>query len=69
MCHGKPCIREMRIPVSFVLDLVASGMTIKEILEDYPYLEEDDIKQCLKYASFLANERVIEFASAAEVSA
>jgi len=50
-CGGKPCIRNMRIRVKDVLDMLASGMTNQEILEDYPYLEEQDIKAVLMYAS------------------
>lgn len=51
ICHGKPCIRHMRFPVEMVVDLLSSGMTSEEILEDYPSLENDDIKACLMYAS------------------
>jgi uncharacterized protein (DUF433 family) len=50
-CGGKPCIRNMRIRVADVLDMLASGMTHKEILEDFPYLEEDDITAVLSYAA------------------
>jgi len=48
--NGKPCIRGMRITVSIVLNLLASGMSKAEILDDYPYLEPEDIEQCLLYA-------------------
>ena len=48
---GQPCVRGMRIPVSLVVDLVATGMTNAEILEAYPYLEEDDIRQCLRFGA------------------
>ena len=50
-CGGKPCIRNLRIRVTDVLDMLASGMTHREILEDYPYLEEDDISAVLTYAA------------------
>ncbi|PCI70636.1 MAG: hypothetical protein COB26_03920 [Piscirickettsiaceae bacterium] len=50
-CGGKPCIRNMRIRVMDVLDMLASGMTHKEILEDFPYLVEDDITAVLSYAA------------------
>jgi len=50
-CGGKPCIRNMRIRVKDVLDMLASGMTNQEILEDYPYLEAQDIKAVLSYAA------------------
>ena len=48
-CGGRPCIRHMRIRVKDILDLLASGATTAEILEDYPYLEADDIKAALEY--------------------
>ncbi|MEO6630527.1 MAG: DUF433 domain-containing protein [Mucilaginibacter sp.] len=54
--NGKACIRGMRITVSIVLNLLANGMTKAEILEDYPYLESEDIDQCLNYAAYLAEE-------------
>ncbi len=47
---GKPSIRNMRIPVEMVLDLLAAGMSQKEILEDYPDLEVEDIQACLVYS-------------------
>ena len=48
---GKPCIRGMRILVYDVLDYLASGMTIEEIVDDLPYLTETDIRACLAYAA------------------
>jgi len=48
---GKPCIRGLRISVSDVLDYLASGMTITEILKDFPDLTENDIKACLSFAA------------------
>ena len=50
-CGGRPCIRDMRIRVSDVLDMLAGGMTEAEILADFPYLEPDDVRACLAYAS------------------
>jgi uncharacterized protein (DUF433 family) len=50
VCHGKPCVRHMRWPVEVVLDLVASGMTIDEIIEDHPELEREDIIACREQA-------------------
>jgi uncharacterized protein (DUF433 family) len=47
ICFGKPCIRGHRIWVSLILDFMASGMNIKEILEQYPGLEKDDILACI----------------------
>ena len=48
---GKPCIRGMRITVYDVLSYLASGMTYAEILEDFPYLTQEDILACLSYAA------------------
>jgi len=48
---GKPCIRGMRITVYDVLSYLAAGMSISEILADFPYLTEDDIRACLSYAA------------------
>ncbi|MEM8504863.1 MAG: DUF433 domain-containing protein [Cyanobacteria bacterium P01_D01_bin.1] len=62
---GRACIRGMRITVSLVLSLLANQMTVEEILEDYPYLEKEDISACLQYAVFLASEEVHQIDSAA----
>ncbi|MES2808413.1 MAG: DUF433 domain-containing protein [Bacteroidota bacterium] len=56
--QGKACIRGMRITVSIVLNLIANGMTKEEIIDEYPYLESEDIDQCLRYAAYLANEEL-----------
>jgi uncharacterized protein (DUF433 family) len=50
ICHGKPCIRGMRWPVEVIIDLLGSGMSIDEILEDHPELEKEDILASLQYA-------------------
>ena len=49
--HGKPVIRNLRYPVENLLELLSSGMTTEEILEDYPDLERDDILAALAYAT------------------
>ena len=51
ICHGKPVIRGMRHPVENLLELLASGMTIEEILCDYPELERDDLLAALEWAA------------------
>ena len=56
---GKPCIRGMRISVALILNLPANGMAPEETLEAYPYLEPEDIRQALRYAAWLAEERVL----------
>ena len=55
ICHGKPCIRGLRYPVESVLEWLAGGMTIEEILADYADLERDDILAALVYAARLAH--------------
>ncbi|MEQ8974295.1 MAG: DUF433 domain-containing protein [Coleofasciculus sp. C1-SOL-03] len=55
ICHGKPCIRGHRIWVSLILDYLASGMTVEEILDGYPSIERDDIFACIAYGAELAN--------------
>lgn len=50
-CGGRPCIRGMRIRVVDVLDLLASGLTVDEVLEELPDLEKDDILASLQYAA------------------
>ena len=60
ICHGKPCIRDMRYPVEIVLDLLSSGMTTDEILNDYPDLEKEDILAVLSYASTLTKVKRIQ---------
>ena len=56
---GKPCIRGMRIRVKDVLDMLAGGATEKEILEDYPYLEPEDIRASLEYAAAQIDHAVV----------
>ncbi len=58
---GKPCIRNLRFPVSRLLGLLAAGESKEAILKAYPYLEEADIKAALEYASALSEEETIEF--------
>jgi len=48
---GKPCIRGMRITVYDVLEYLASGMSQEEVLHDFPYLTDEDIRACLAYAA------------------
>lgn len=58
-CHGRPCIRGMRIRVIDVLEMLAGGMSQEEILTDFPYLEYDDIRACLAYAARELNHPVV----------
>jgi len=62
---GRACIRGMRVTVSLILNLVANGMTVDEIVRDYPYLEPEDIQQALRYAAWLSEESVHELEAVA----
>ena len=50
-CGGRPCIRGLRVRVKDILDLLAAGVPEAEILEDFPYLESDDIRAALEFAA------------------
>ncbi len=63
VCTGKPCIRNLRFPVSRVLGLLASGETKESILKAYPYLEVEDVDEALRYAAYLAEEETVELIS------
>jgi uncharacterized protein (DUF433 family) len=58
-CGGRPCIRGLRVRVKDVLDMLAGGSTRAEILEDYPYLEDEDITAALEFASRAADHPVL----------
>ena len=53
---GKPCIRRMRVTVGTIVGLVAAGHTVERILQAYPYLEAEDIRQALSYAAWRSEE-------------
>jgi uncharacterized protein (DUF433 family) len=58
-CGGRPCIREFRLRVSDVLELLASGASIEEILADYPFLEREDIYAAMEYAARQADHPIL----------
>lgn len=60
ICHGKPCIRGLRYPVEGVLEWLAGGMSIEDILADYEDLEREDILAVLSYAARLANVKQMQ---------
>ena len=62
ICFGKPCILGTRIWVSLILDFLATGMTIDEILEEYPELTEEGIRAAIAYGAEMSRERYIEIA-------
>ena len=55
---GRVCIRGMRIPVSVIVGQIAHGATFEEILQGYPDLEKEDIKQAVEYAAWLTQEEI-----------
>ena len=57
ICHGKPCIRGLRYPVETILELLSSGMSKQEVLDDYEDLEMDDILAALAYAARLSQTK------------
>jgi len=61
VCFGKPCIRGHRIWVSLILDRLASGETIEELLSDCPGLQREDIQACIAYGSEMSRERYVDF--------
>ena len=64
ICHGKPCIRGLRYPAQSVLEWLAGGMTVADVLADYPDLEADDIYAALAYAARLTQTNRVELLAA-----
>ena len=60
VCFGKPCIRGTRIWVSLILDYLANGMTVEELLADYPSLTAEDIRAAIAYGAEMSRERYVE---------
>ncbi|MDR7170785.1 uncharacterized protein (DUF433 family) [Nocardia kruczakiae] len=57
VCHGKPVVRGLRYPVEMLLELLAAGMSIDEILDDYEDLERDDVLAALEYAALVTSRK------------
>jgi uncharacterized protein (DUF433 family) len=64
MMSGRPCIRGMRVTVGMIVGQIGAGVTIDELLADYPYLEREDVLQALRYAAWRSDEREIMLTSA-----
>src|SRR6266567_2639027 len=60
ICFGKPCVRGTRIWVSLLLDFLASGDTIEEILENYPQLQREDVLAAIAYGAEMSRERYVD---------
>jgi uncharacterized protein (DUF433 family) len=56
---GRACIRGMRVTVATIVDQIAEGSSIDEVLGEYPYLEREDVRQALAYAAWLARDEVV----------
>lgn len=65
ICHGQPTVRGLRYPVENLLELLASGMSIDEIIEDYPDLEHDDLLAALEFGALASGQRRVVPLSAA----
>ena len=59
VCFGKPCIRGHRIWVSLILDMLANGLTVTEVLAEYPQMGVMDVQACLAYGAEMTRERVV----------
>lgn len=65
VCHGQPTVRGLRYPVHFLLELLSSGMTIEEVLADYPDLDRDDLLAALEFGALAAGgHRVVPLGAA-----
>jgi uncharacterized protein (DUF433 family) len=64
ICHGKPTVRGLRYPVESLLELLASGMTIEEIVEDHPDLERDDLLAALEFGALVSAQRSVPLGAA-----
>jgi uncharacterized protein (DUF433 family) len=60
---GKPCIRGMRVTVGMIVEAVGAGRTVQDLLNDFPYLEAEDIREALAYAASLAQGREVQLAN------
>ena len=60
ICFGKPCIKGHRIWVSLVLNLLSTGLSIEEVLEEYPQLTREDVLACVAYGAEMSRERFVD---------
>jgi len=61
---GKPCIRGMRVTVGAIVGQIGAGRSLEQVLDDYPYLEREDLLQAMRYAAWRAEEREVQIAGA-----
>ena len=62
-CFGKPCIRDLRMPVHSILSYLAGGMSEADVLREWPELEPEDIRQALAFAAWATSDRILELES------
>ena len=62
--QGKACIRGMRVTVGMIVGQIGAGVTIDQLIEDYPYIEREDVLQALRYAAYRVQEREVVLAEA-----
>jgi uncharacterized protein (DUF433 family) len=60
ICHGKPCLRGLRYPVEFVLEMLSGPTTVEQFLQDYPDLEQDDLRAAFAYAARMSRVKRLE---------
>jgi len=60
ICHGKPCVRGLRYPVEFILEMLSGPTTVEQFLTDYPDLEADDLKASFAYAARMSRVKRLE---------
>jgi uncharacterized protein (DUF433 family) len=60
VCFGKPCIKGHRIWVSLILDMLADGVSVEELLLDYPGIDREDVLACIAYGAEMARERYVD---------
>ena len=60
LCHGQPCVRGLRYPVEFLLELMSSGMTDEQVLADYPDLETDDLRAACAWGARMSQVKRME---------
>lgn len=65
ICFGKPCIKGTRIWVALILDFLASGHSVEQVLKNYPQLKQEDILACLAYGAAMSQEHFVELKNAA----
>ena len=64
ICHGKPCVRGLRYPIENILEWLAAGMSVEDILDDYEDLEREDVLAALAYAARIVHVKRLDRSAA-----